>query len=97
MSFNSFFASLSTLELVFMLLGIAAPILCLVWFFLLLGVTQPDLLRKGLPIVVKKRDKIAFRRYKLVLKRKIQWFEGKRLLCNYSDLRRMKHPADPAT
>lgn len=33
MSFKSFFASLSTLELVFMLLGIAAPILCLVWVF----------------------------------------------------------------
>ncbi len=41
MSFKSFLASLSTLELVFILLGIVAPILCLVWVFLLLGVTRP--------------------------------------------------------
>lgn len=33
MSFKSFLASLSTLELVFILLGIVAPILCLVWVF----------------------------------------------------------------
>lgn len=41
MSFKSFLTSLSTLELVFILLGIVAPILCLVWVFLLLGVTRP--------------------------------------------------------